>query len=262
MDLELSGKNIIITGGNRGIGRAAALRLAEEHTNLFLVARDGRKLEDAAADIAGKTGRLPATLSVDMSDPDSHTKITRAAHDHFGAIDILVSAAGDTRRGDLFNATEQDWTYSFAVKFHATVRLMRACAEIMNDRGEGRIVIVAGSSGREPDANSLPVGAVNAALMSVVRGASRDLARRGITITAINPGAVITDRFHRRVARLATATGKDASLIAEELARESPLGRVANADEIADWIAFLCSAKAIIANGEAITLDGGTRRGI
>ena len=146
----LEGKIAIVTGASRGIGRAIALRLAEDGATLVLAARTAADLEKVAAKITEGGGKATCVPG-DLRDADAPVALVKAAVGAHGAIDILVNNAGATKRGDFFKLTDADWADGYALKFFGAVRLTRAAWPHLKARG-GSLLNIIGSGGRTPGA--------------------------------------------------------------------------------------------------------------
>jgi 3-oxoacyl-[acyl-carrier protein] reductase len=262
MDLHLNGKVALITGASKGIGAAAARCLAREGASLMLAARTEDRLAALARDLAAEHAIDAGIWSGDLRLSDSAEAAAAAAVDRFGRIDILVASAGASRGGGFWEIPEDVWAESLALKFMGTVRMLRAVVPIMLRQGAGRIVVVAGNTGKQPSPRLLPGAAANAALLTVVKGLADEVAPHGIIINAVNPGPTRTERWSGLMEAAAARQGTDAAAVEAEFVREIPLGRLAEPTEIARLIAFLASDAAGTVTGAAITADGGWTRGI
>lgn len=231
----------LVTGASRGIGRATAEELAMQGADVLVVARDPAALDRAAVEIEGASGRRVEPFAADLSDPDQVLKVAHHLQEAFGVLDILVNNAGATRPGDLFAATEEDWTAGFALKFFGYVRLTRAVWPMLRQRN-GTVLNVIGTAARTPSADFVIGGAVNAALANVTKATAESGLRDGVRVNAIHPGAVRT----RRLAEIGM-TG------------ERP---VATVEDCARVIAFLVSPAARHVVGEFVTVDGGATRSL
>ncbi len=264
MDLGLAGKVAVVTGGSRGIGFAAAKALAGEGAQAVLVARDPDRLERACAELAAAGSGTAWAVPADLSQPGGEREAVERILARHGRIDVLVNSAGSALGGDFCALSEEDWQHSLALKFHGSVRMMRAVVPAMRAQGGGRIVNVVGSAGRQPEARQLPVAAANAALLAVTRGLADELGPDGIVVVAVNPGVTRTERFDRRMKRLAAASGRDEEEVRRafeaELIAHTPLGRLGEAEDLGQWIAFLASGRARHFTGGSITVDGGFNR--
>lgn len=264
MDLKLSGRKALITGGSRGIGFACARLLASEGVEVALVGRDTKSLERAAEEIGRQGGPTAVALAADLRESAEVDKAAAAALDKLGRIDILVNSAGDAQGGVFWELSDEDWIRSLELKFYATIRMMRAVIPAMRGRGYGRIVNIVGAAGRQPEAGFLPVAAANAALLAVTKGLADEVGKDGIVVTAVNPGLTRTDRYRRRLERKSAQSGRDLAAVTTEFETEAkartPLCRIGEAEDVAAWVAFLASDRASHFTGQSITVDGGTNR--
>ena len=190
---ELSGRTALITGSNRGIGRAIANRLAEDGARVVLCARDEAMLGEAVAEIRAAGGEA-AGLALDLRLPESATRAVQAALDAFGSLDIVVNNAGATKRGDFLTLTEEDWMDGYALKMFGAVRVTRAAWPYLK-AGKGAVVNISGSGGRTPGAQFTIGGSVNAALLSLTKALAELGLQDGVQVNCINPGPVRTARF-------------------------------------------------------------------
>ena len=183
-------KTAIVTGSNRGIGRAIAQRLAQDGMNVVLCARDEELLK-ATANMLGPNA---LAIPIDLRLPDSAAKVVDAAVARFGAIDVLVNNAGATKRGDFEALSDEDFIDGFALKFFGAVRLTRAAWPHLRKQS-GAIVNIVGAGGRTPGAQFSIGGSVNAAVLSFTKAMSEKGIEDGVQVNAINPGPVRTARL-------------------------------------------------------------------
>ena len=193
----LQGKVAIVTGASRGIGRAIALRLAQEGATLVLAARTADDLSKVAAEIKSHGGAA-TLLATDLRNTDAPEALAKAAMDTHGAIDIVVNNAGATKRGNFFALTDADFQDGFALKFFAAVRLTRAAWPHLKAR-RGSLLSIIGIGGRTPGAEFTIGGSVNGACLSFMKALSDIGIRDGVQVNAINPGRIRTDRFRAMV---------------------------------------------------------------
>src|SRR6478672_9041501 len=158
----LLGKTAIVTGSNRGIGRAIAVQLARDGANVVLCARD-QYLLDATASEIGKSSGTAIAFSLDLRLPESPQKLVDAALASFRRIDIVVNNAGATKRGEFESLADEDWEDGFALKFFGAVRLTRAAWPYLKQQA-GSVVNIAGAGGRTPGPQFTIGGSVNAAV--------------------------------------------------------------------------------------------------
>jgi NAD(P)-dependent dehydrogenase (short-subunit alcohol dehydrogenase family) len=260
MDLGLQDKVAIVTGGSEGIGKSAALRMAQEGARVVIVARRPHVLEEAARDIRTATEGVVLPVPGDVSAPDTAGRVVKTTLDNFGRIDILVNNAGISMAKPFESVTDADWQGDFDLKVWGAVRFIRAVIPEMRKVGGGRIINVTNLGGRTPGPSSMPTSIARAAGIALTKGLSKDLAKDNILVTTVCIGVVKSGQHERRYSRL---KGSDPNLTVEEFyartARDRgvPLGRVAETDEAGDVIAFLASDRASYLTGIAINIDGG-----
>lgn len=240
-------KTAIVSGSNRGIGRAIALRLAQEGMNVVLCARDEELLKKTAAEI----GPAALHVSVDLRQPESAAKVVDAAVAKFGTVDVLVNNAGATKRGDFEELKDEDFIDGFALKYFAAVRLTRAAWPHLRKQ-KGSLINIVGSGGRTPGALFTIGGSVNAAVLSFTKAISEKGIQDGVQVNAINPGPV-------RTARLA-AQLKDKS--EDEFLKQQRIARIGEPEDIAALVAFVLSPHGRLLQGALIDADGGQTKTI
>jgi 3-oxoacyl-[acyl-carrier protein] reductase len=259
MDLGLRDRACIVTGASRGIGRATALRLAEEGAGLLLIGRDAQTLESVRARCSARGGKA-AVLAMDVTVADAGDRAAGRAREVLGGLDVLVNNAGTSEIKALSALTDADWQQQWELHVMAPMRLMRACAPLMAEQGWGRIVNVCSSSGKRPSSTNAAYSVTKAAELSLSRAFADQYARQGVLVNAVAPGPVSTELWTApgamadQAARARGTTREDAL---EATASRVPLGRMGTDDEIAAVIAFLCSERASNVAGAAWSVDGG-----
>lgn len=263
MDLELSGRACIVTGGSRGFGFAVAERLAAEGAQLLLVAR-------GAAALAAAAERLPAgteveTLATDVTAPGAAEQIIDLCEARFGRLDVLVNNAGGTSVTPLEELTDEDWASQWEQHVHAPMRLMRAAAPVMARAGFGRIVNVTSSSGRRPSSQNPAYGVAKSGQLALSRAFAEHWAPRGVLVNAVAPGPAATELWTEPGGmgeQVAARRGGTAEEAVAAMGAALPLGRVATPGEVADVIVWLCSPRASSVVGAVWSVDGGAVRSI
>jgi NAD(P)-dependent dehydrogenase (short-subunit alcohol dehydrogenase family) len=256
----LQGKIAIVTGASRGIGRAIALRLAQDGATLVLAARTEADLARVASEIKSEGGNA-TYLAADLRDPGVPAALVNAAVEAHGAIDIVVNNAGATKRGDFFELTEADWTDGFALKFLGAVRLTRAAWPHLKARS-GSVLNIIGAGGRTPSAEFTIGGSVNGACLSFTKAVTDIGIQDGVQVNAINPGRVKTDRFQQTLAAEAVHHGGDLNAALEGIVRKSNIVRLGEPTDVANLAAFMVSPQSRYLQGSLIDLDGGQTKTI
>ena len=259
MELGLKGRACVVTGASRGIGRATARLLCAEGADVLLVARSEGRLVEAAGERAG--GRAES-LVADVSEPETAMLIVREAEDRLGQVDVLVNNAGTARWRDLDEVPDEDWYAAWELNVMAPMRLMRATAPAMRKRGWGRVVNVSSTAGKRPSASMPEYSVAKAAELSLSRLFADRFAPHGVLINAICPGPVKSELWMSEGGLLDQSMehggyeSRDEALDAAGSNR--PIGRLAEPEEIAGAIVFLCSEHASYTSGAAWSVDGGT----
>jgi NAD(P)-dependent dehydrogenase (short-subunit alcohol dehydrogenase family) len=258
MDLELTGKVAVITGGSRGIGKAAALALAREGADVVICSRTRDALEGAAKDVAAATDRRIEPITADTTDSNSVARLVQQTVDLFGRVDILVNNAatpGGLVRGSLADADDQELLDDLNTKVIGYFRCAKAVAPHMQRQRWGRIINIGGLSGRRTGVLS---GMRNMALVHLTKNLADQLGADGITANLIHPGTTRTERSGPMYAEQARQRGISLQQVEGEIGQRNAIKRIVDAEEIGHLIAFLASPKAAAITGGAIDSSGGS----
>ncbi|MBI3969533.1 MAG: SDR family oxidoreductase [Chloroflexi bacterium] len=256
MDLGLTGKVAIITGGSDGIGKATALRLCAEGAKVVIFARRAEHLQNAANEIREQTkGEIVAIPGDVCSAADCERLIDETAR-RFGRIDILFNNAG-TSAGNAFEAVDDDyWRTDFETKFFAAVRLCRLALPHFRKVGGGRIVNLTHVGAKQPGAKSVPTSTSRAAGIALTKALSKEYGRENILVNTVCVGWIKSAQWERRHQREAPEMPLE-DFYRERGASHAPVGRFGESEEVADLVAFLVSERARYITGVAVNIDGG-----
>jgi 3-oxoacyl-[acyl-carrier protein] reductase len=261
MDVGLAGRACAVTGASSGIGRETALQLCAEGANVLLVARGEERLA-AATEEAQAAGGAAAALALDVTDEDAGERMLAVAEERFGSLDVLVNNAGAAKWRDLDDVRDEDWRAQYELNVMAPLRAMKAAIPPMAERGWGRVVNVCSTAGKRPSAAMAEYSVAKAAELSLSRLFADRYARTGVLVNAVAPGPVETEMWMEEGGLLDQSLEMSgAATRAEALAEagsKRPIGRLAQAEEIASAIVFLCSERASYVAGAAWSVDGGT----
>jgi NAD(P)-dependent dehydrogenase (short-subunit alcohol dehydrogenase family) len=250
MEREFSEKNLFITGGTSGIGRATTLRFAKAGANIAAVGRNETALEDLRQALLDLNIRC-LMIRADLAGADSVDLALTKAIDFLGGIDILVNAAGHISNGTIQTTTTEAWDAMFDINLRSIFLLMQKSLPTLIER-RGNIVNVSSVTGLRAFPGVLAYCVSKAGLDQLTRCAALELAAQGVRVNAVNPGVVITE-IHKR-----GGMNNDQYEHFLEHSREThPLGRVGRPEEIAELIAFLASDRAAWITGATYSIDGG-----
>jgi 3-oxoacyl-[acyl-carrier protein] reductase len=265
MNLGLEGRTCIVTGASRGIGQETARLLCAEGANVLLVGRDADRLaaaRAAAASAGAEAGGRAVDLALDVTDPGAGERMVATSVEHFGALDVLVNNAGAARWRHLDDVPDEDWYAQYELNVMAPLRAMRAAAPPMAERGWGRIVNVCSTAGKRPSAAMPEYSVAKAAELSLSRLFADRYAKQGVLVNAICPGPVEGEMWMEPGGLLDQSQQMSGAESREEALAEAgakrPIGRLAEVEEIAAAIVFLCSERASYVSGAAWSVDGGT----
>lgn len=256
MDLGLRDRACIVTGASGGIGRATAALLAAEGAAVLLVGRREQMLEKVADGLA-----QASTLAIDVTEKQAAERVVDECQRRFGSVDALVNGAGTSAVRSLKELTDSEWQAQWELHVMAPMRLMRAAAPAMAERGWGRIVNVCSSSGKRPSGTNMAYSVTKAAELSLSRAFADLYASKGVLVNAVAPGPIAGDLWLAPgglADQQAEARGISREEVLKSVASRTPIGRLGKDEEIAAVVAFLCSEAASNVAGAAWSVDGGT----
>lgn len=247
MDLQLKEKTALVTGASQGIGRAIAKGLAAEGVKLCITARRGELLDRLAKEIVAADGVPPRIAIIDIMEEGAPRELARQAVQGLGQIDILINCAGGSHPPITIDAAEEKWAQAMALNFIRVRQLTHAVLPAMIERKWGRIINITGKS--EPD-GLIAATPAKAAVHAWAKGLSREVGKFGITVNCIPPGRIMSEQIRRKYS---------AEFRAAQSAREIPVGRYGEPEELACLAVFLASPVACYITGAVMPVDGGLR---
>jgi NAD(P)-dependent dehydrogenase (short-subunit alcohol dehydrogenase family) len=250
LELGLKGRIAIISGGSEGMGRAAAEKLASEGVRVAICARRKDVLDRAADEIRKATGGEVLAQPCDVTQAAEVEALVSAVVARWAGVDILLNNAGTSAAAPFGEVNDAQWRADFELKLMGAVRLSRLVIPHMRARGGGRIINVTTVGGKAPLARTLPTSATRAAGINLTKSLANEYAADRILVNTICIGLVKSAQIARR------AKG-DLDAFWKELGARVPIGRLAEASEFADLVAFLVSDRASYITGTAINFDGG-----
>jgi 3-oxoacyl-[acyl-carrier protein] reductase len=254
MDLEIRGKVALVTGASSGLGKACALALAREGVRLAVAARRREELEAVAAAAIARGASDARAFTVDLADAISIENLLADVRAAFGDVEILIANGGGPKPGTFTQTAIEDWDAGYRTVLRSMLRLTELVVPAMRAAKWGRIVALTSSSVKQPIGTLVLSNAFRTALVSAYKTLAGEVAKDGITVNAIATGRIETDR-------LRSLYGDDAAKL-EAAGREVPIGRIAQPDEFAPMVAFLCGEPAGYVTGQTIAVDGGLIAGL
>jgi 3-oxoacyl-[acyl-carrier protein] reductase len=251
MDLDLTDRVYVVTGGARGLGRATAECLVADGARVVLSGRTGSSLAEAAAAL----GDAVVTVVADNADPATPDRLAAAAHERWGRLDGALISVGGPPTGPVTQVSDEDWTRSFESVFLGAVRLSRVLGQALP--AGGSLALVLSSSVRAPLADLAISNGLRPGLAMVAKTLADELGPRGVRVNGLMPGRVATER----VAELDASTGDPDAARAAAL-RTIPLGRYGDPAEFGRVAAFLLSPAASFVSGAMVPVDGGMLRSL
>jgi NAD(P)-dependent dehydrogenase (short-subunit alcohol dehydrogenase family) len=260
MDLQLDGKRAVITGASGGIGLAIAHALAAEGVDLVLAARSSAPLEKAAAEVAERSGRRVHAVVTDVRDDISVRRLVEQVVNLLGGVEILVNSASDQAVGRhmprLAGTSDAIFWDDVDTKVGGYLRTSRAVAPHLVANGWGRIINLGGLGARET--RSIVRSVRNAGIAALTKNLADELGPSGVNVTVVHPGVTRTPQLTEGLVQRAAEEGRSVAELEDELGANG-LGRLVDATEVADVVAFLASPRSVSINGDAVCVGGGTR---
>jgi 3-oxoacyl-[acyl-carrier protein] reductase len=257
MDLGIRGKQALVCGASKGLGRGCAEALAAEGVHLTLVARTADILDAAAADIRRRSGVTVTAVACDITTAEGRARALAVCPHP----DILVNNAGGPPPGDFRDWSRDDWIAALDANMLTPIELIKATVDGMIARRFGRIINITSSSVKAPiDILGLSNGA-RSGLTGFVAGLARKTVSHNVTINNLLPGQFDTDRLKKTMTASASAAGKNVDDVVEARRRQIPAQRFGNPAEFGAVCAFLCSVHAGYMTGQNVLLDGGNYPG-
>jgi 3-oxoacyl-[acyl-carrier protein] reductase len=243
--MDLQGKVAIVTGAARGIGRAIALRFAQEGAKVVVTdIRDEQGLETVR--LIEEAGSQAVFVHTDVTNASQAQEMVDAAIEKFGAVDILVNNAGITRDTLLMRMSEEDWDAVLSVNLKSAYNCSKAVLRSMMKKRSGCIINITSVVGLAGQAGQTNYSASKAGLIGFTKSLAKEVGSRGITVNAVAPGFVSTEM-----------TGVLPQELVDKAIEATPLGRLGKPEDVADAVAFLASGRASFITGHVLSVDGG-----
>ena len=242
----LKGKCAIVTGADKGIGKAIALKLASLGANIVL---NYRSSEKEAAEVANEIKELGVevlTVKADISKLDEVEELVKAAKEKFGSVDIMVNNAGITKDTLILRMKEEDFDSVIDVNLKGVFNCMKAITPVMVRQKQGKIISISSVVGIAGNAGQVNYSASKAGIIGMTKSLAKELGSRGVNVNAVAPGFIETDM-----------TNTLGDKVKEEAEKNIPLKRFGKAEDVAECVAFLASGASDYITGQVIQVDGG-----
>jgi 3-oxoacyl-[acyl-carrier protein] reductase len=244
--IDLTGKTALVTGGSRGIGRAIAIRLAEQGADVAFTYKGNASAAAEAVSLVEAQGRRAVAIQGDASRVETAEAVVKAVLETFGKIDILVNNAGVTRDDLMMRMSEAAWREVLETNLFGAFYMTKAVTRPMLKARSGRIINITSVSGQAGQTGQANYSAAKAGLIGLTKASARELASRSITVNAVAPGFVLTE-----------LTRDLPEALKDEITSRTPLGRFGETSEVANAVAFLASDEAGYITGQILAVDGG-----
>jgi len=262
MNLHLTGKTALVIASSQGLGKATAMKFAEEGANVMITSRREEELQKTAAEIHKKTGAHIEYTVCDITKGEQIIQLVQETGSRFGTIDILVNNAGGPPAGNFDDFSDEDWFDAFELTLLSIVRTVREVLPYMRKQKSGRIVNIASSSFKQPIENLTLSNVFRTGIVGLSKSLSQELAKDNILINTVGPGRIATDRLMEINESIASMRNIPSSEVQKQSEEIIPLGRYGTPEEFANILIFLCSEANSYITGQALLVDGGLIKAI
>ncbi len=262
MDLGLNGKVAIVAASSKGLGRAVASGLAAEAAKVTICSRNGDGLKKTAEEIQTSTGSEVLAVQADLREANDIRNVVRQTLDRFGTVHILVTNSGGPPPGFFGDFSDEQWYGAVDSTLMSAVRLIRETLPVMRKQRWGRIINITSVSVKQPIDNLLLSNSIRPAIVGMAKTLAGELARENVLVNNVCPGWTRTDRVDQLLKARASQEGTTPEEVYHRIARDIPIGRMAEPEEFANLVVFLASERASYITGSTIAVDGGAIKGI
>ena len=262
MNLNLNNKNAIVCASSQGLGKAAALDLAEEGVNLAICSRDQDKINKVKEEIHQEINSeiKVLALQVDLDSPDEIQAFYKQVENDLGSVDILVNNNGGPPPSTFEQLSDDDWQKAFNSTMMSCLRLSKLVIPNMKKNAWGRIINISSVSVKTPVNGLFLSNSLRMGVLGWAKALSDELAPHGVTVNTVCPGYTKTERVEAILETQSNSSGLKKEDIEKSIAENIPMKRVGEAEDLAGLITFLASEKANYMTGLAIQVDGGSAR--
>lgn len=260
MELNLAGKNALVTGASYGLGFSCAKVLAQEGANVVLCSRTSEKIHAAAKEIAAEAPGKVVGIAADLTVEEDLKKLVEAANATLGSVDILIVSTGHPPTYAFSVATDEQWKQGQDLLLRPPIVLARLVLNGMQSRQYGRIIFIGSIFGLEPEKSSVVQSTFRCGLNALAKCIATEVAAHGVTANVICPGYFDTPLVRDLAAQYAEQENRSVDLVLQDWAQYAPAQRFGKPDDLGALVAFLASPRAEFITGTTITIDGGAVR--
>lgn len=260
MKLGIDGRVALICGASKGMGLAIAEAFALEGTKVLMISRNKAALDEAVQKVAFLGGEV-APFVGDVSNPELPDLAVRRCKELWGTVDILVNNAGGPPIGTFLEHDDHAWEMAVQTNLLSVVRFCKAVAPVMKEQNWGRIISITSTAAKEPPPNMVLSATVRSGVSALTKALAIELAQYNISVNAICPGGVLTDRLVSLIKSRTARENKNYLDLLSESQQAIPAKRFAKPQEIADVILFLASERGAYVNGVSLSVDGALTKG-
>jgi 3-oxoacyl-[acyl-carrier protein] reductase len=261
MDLHLTGKRALITGSSRGLGYAIALGLAREGVDIALNSHNSEKLSTAVQSLTKESGPMVVGLPGDITDLDVPARLVEQTVQSLGGLDLLVTNAGGPPSGKFEVFDDAAWQKAIDLTLLSHVRLIRAALPYLRKSSAASVVTITSYAVKQPIPNLVLSNSIRSATVGLTKSLALELGNEGIRFNSILPAWTETERVIELMSARAKANGTNLEDEITRQSKDSPIGRMARPEEIANAAVFLLSPTASYITGVMLTIDGGMYKG-
>jgi 3-oxoacyl-[acyl-carrier protein] reductase len=260
MDLDLKGKNALVTGASHGLGFACARALAGEGANVAICARDSGKIQNAAIEISTQASVKAIGIAADLTIEEDLSRIVDEAGKGLGEIDILVVSTGHPPTYPFSVATDEQWKRGMDLLLRPAIVLPRLLLRGMQEKGYGRIIFLGSIFGLEAEKSSVVQSTLRTGLNALAKCMATEFAPDGVTVNVICPGYFDTPLVQNLAQQYADSQKVSRDVVLQDWADYSPMKRFGKPEDLGALVSFLASPRGEFITGTTVTIDGGAVR--